>query len=382
MLISTLVGTGLTGCLSEEEKFIKEHIDFIVDVESGREPVVLQLTDTQIIDPEQARTPERLSVREIAYWAKDRIDECCYDDIAETIENTKPDLILLTGDNVYGEFDDEGTSFTSLVEYMDSFKIPWAPVFGNHDNECALGADWQCEQFEDAKYCLFKQRELTGNGNYTVGIRQDDEIKRVFFMLDSNGATNGSAETFANKHSRPYSGFGQDQIEWYTETGKTIKEQFPDVKYTFAFHIPLLIFEETYQKYNLTSCEITDKVINIDELEEKEETDFGCIGASVEGSWDSEYLVWDGIKALGVDSVLVGHEHRNSASIMYDGVRLQFGQKTGAYDCVNYQKADGSIYSAYCGQDTPMSGGTVMKLSPKDGSIVDSYIYLCRGLQK
>ncbi len=95
--------------------------------------------------------------------------------------------------------------------------IFWAPVFGNHDNESAMGADWQCEQLESAEHCLFKQRTLTGNGNYTVGIEQGGVLKRVFFMVDSNGCSGKSAATTANGHSKGSGGFDADQIQWYTD---------------------------------------------------------------------------------------------------------------------------------------------------------------------
>ena len=78
---------------------------------------------------------------------------------------------------------------------MNQYDIPWAPVFGNHDNESMKGVDWQCEQLKRAKKCLFLQRELTGNGNYTVGIRKGNELKRVFFMLDSNGCKVNAAKS-------------------------------------------------------------------------------------------------------------------------------------------------------------------------------------------
>lgn len=75
-------------------------------------------------------------------------------------------MIIITGDLVYGEFDDKGTCLLELIKFMESFDIPWAPVFGNHDNESQKGADWQCEQLEKAGNCLFRQRTLTGNSNY------------------------------------------------------------------------------------------------------------------------------------------------------------------------------------------------------------------------
>lgn len=347
--------------------------DFIVEVESGRNPVILQLTDPQILDSAQQRVPNRISSAQATYYATSLMERHCFRYIRETIETTKPDLILLTGDLVYGEFDDNGTSFLALVDFMESFDIPWAPIFGNHDNESKKGADWQSAQFEAAENCLFKQRTLTGNGNYTVGIKQDGELKRVFFMLDSNGCYSISEESRANGHTVSDVGFGQDQIDWYTETAQSITALSPATKLSFAFHIQPAIFEKIGERYGYTT-----ESVDIDTHPGKMAGDFGYIGADLKSAWDHDFSVWNGLKALGVDSIFVGHEHCNSASIVYEGVRLQFGQKSSTYDRVNYLKKDGSIVGAYPPTGgTPLMGGTVMPLSCEDGSICDPYIYLC-----
>ncbi|MBR5499953.1 MAG: metallophosphoesterase [Clostridia bacterium] len=347
--------------------------DFIIEVESGRDPVILQLTDPQILDAAQQRVPNRISGAQANYYATNRMETNCFQYMRETIEATKPDLILLTGDLVYGEFDDNGTSFLALVDFMESFNIPWAPVFGNHDNESKKGADWQSKQLEDAKNCLFKQRTLTGNGNYTVGIKQDGELKRVFFMLDSNGCYTISEESRANGHTISDVGFGEDQIDWYTKTAQSITALSPATKLSFAFHIQLGIFEEIGKRYP------SSESVDIDTAKGKTEGDFGYLGANLKSAWDHDRSVWNGLKALGVDSIFVGHEHCNSASIVYEGVRLQYGQKSSTYDRVNYLKKDGSIVGSYPpASGTPLVGGTIIPLSQEDGSICDPYIYLCK----
>ena len=351
-------------------------VDFIVEVPEGHEPVILHLTDMQIIDSSQQRTDGRLGGASVDYWAPDKKDVRCYDYLREIIDATKPDLILITGDLVYGEFDDNGENFLELVEFFESYKIPWAPVFGNHDNESHKGVDWQCEQLEKAEYCLFMQRNLTGNGNYTVGIKQGDLLTRVFFMLDSNGCGGASAESLSNGHTNTGVGFGTDQIEWYTSVATVIKEKSPETKISMAFHIQLSVFGDAFAKYNTDGSSLH---IDIDQLDdnEKYEGDFGYIGAALKGPWDSNKTVWNGFKALGVDSVLVGHEHANSASIMYEGIRLQYGMKCSTYDRNNYIASDGSISSQYYSTDTPWIGGTYFKLAA-DGSIKDGKIYYCK----
>lgn len=364
-----------------EDSSALELVDFLVEVESGREPVVLQLSDTQIIDASQERYADRLGSTGDTYWAPEKINERLYDSLTETIETTQPDLILLTGDLVYGEFDDNGTMFQSLVAKMESFGIPWAPVFGNHDNESAMGVDWQCEQFENAEHCLFKQRTLTGNGNYTVGIKQDGVLKRVFFMMDSNGCGSLHANSLVNGHTTSTVGFGQDQMDWSIGLAEDIQELSPVTKISFAFHIQIYAFKDAYAKYGFTNSNTINNPINIDKLDNKAEGDFGYIGRDLKGPWDASYTFYNRMKAVGVDSIFVGHEHCNSASVVYDGIRFQFGQKMGTYDRANFVRNDGTIYGASGDPGTPLSGGTVMVMA-NDGSFSNAYIYLSGDAQE
>ena len=358
---------------TEEEK-VFELIDFIVNVPEDREPVILHLTDMQIIDASQSRTPDRLGSTHMEYWHPDNKDERCYDYLREIIQNTSPDLILITGDLVYGEFDDKGENLLELIDFMEGFEIPWAPVFGNHDNESKMGVDWQCKQLEEAEHCLFLQRKLTGNGNYTVGIAQNGKLTRVFFMLDSNGCGGASAESVANGHTKTGVGFGSDQIKWYTKTAKEIVKESPETKLSVAFHIQLAVFGDAFAKYGTDG---SSSHIYIDQFDDRADGDFGYIGAAMKSPWDSDRSIWKGLKELGVDSILVGHEHANSASIVYEGVRLQFGMKCSTYDRLNYIDKNGNIESSYYSATTPWVGGTYMKLA-EDGSFAETGIYYCK----
>lgn len=375
--------------VGEAGKF-RNYVDFEVNVEGGREPVILQLTDTQIIDSSQRREGKLNNTAAINFWLPELMNRRLFTDLKALINKVNPDLILMTGDLVYGGYDDAGTSLMKLAYFMDQFDIPWAPVFGNHDNESTMGVDWQCDYLENCENCLFKQRALTGNGNYSIGIVQGGELKRVIFMVDSNGCGEMSDESLANGHSTKEKGFGADQIEWYTSVANKINEKFGNMKYTFAFHIQLAAFEDAFAAYGFDNDgeKISEGVnhgdfvnpINIDELENKKDTDFGYIGRGLKTPWDQDKIVYNGMKALGADSILVGHEHCNSASVVYDGIRFQYGQKIGEYDRINFKNSEGKIagasaYTADAG--TPVLGGTVMKLSEETGAISDAYIEYC-----
>ena len=353
--------------------------DFVVEVPVGRDPVILQLSDTQIIDAGQTR-PGRDGV-DLNLWATDKMDERCFDYLTEVITATCPDFIIITGDVIYGEFDDNGTVLTAFIEFMDSFQIPWSPVFGNHDNESKKGVDWQCAQFEASEYCYFEQKELSGNGNYSVGIAQGGELLRVFYMMDSNGCGNASDESKANGHTYPsFAGFKQDQVNWYTEQIATVKKYAPNVKISFAYHIQQTVFADAYEKYGFAQGNKYQD-INLDTMDGVADTDFGYIGRQMKGPWDGDYTIYNGMKKLGVDSIFVGHEHCNNVSVVYEGIRFTYGLKSSEYDRYNALLSDGTVKGAYGYEmpknNTPLIGGTVIVLSDTNGAITDCYNYYC-----
>ena len=135
--------------------------DYLVRLPAGRTPRILQLTDMQVIDATQQRYSGRLNEKEVVCWAPENADAECYGHIRSLVAQTNPDLIFITGDIVYGEFDDSGRSLEQFCAFMNGLCIPWAPVFGNHDNESARGVAWQCDLLESGEYCLFRRGNVT-----------------------------------------------------------------------------------------------------------------------------------------------------------------------------------------------------------------------------
>ena len=350
--------------LSTENEYVPL-LDFILEAPKGRDLKVLQLSDPQIIDAGQIRFFERLNPTEKAYWATGKEEERCYGYLREIIENTRPDLILITGDLVYGQFDDNGNSLKKFVKFMDGYGIPWAPIFGNHDNETVLGVAWQCEQLENARNCLFKRGTVSGNGNYTLGISENGMLKRVFVMLDTHGCLSEA-------------GLYEDQIEWYTENIGKIKRAFPKVKISFVMHIQPAVFKCAFEKYGCIDADTVEHPINIDAAKNKAETDFGYIGAELKNPWDSDLGIWEGIKNLGTDSVFVSHQHSNSGSVIWEGVRFQFGQKSSTYDRANYLTPENKIVCSFTEAGMPIIGGSVFSVEEASGDIVGAHIYLCK----
>ena len=341
-------------------------VDFVVDVPVDREPVVLQLSDTQIIDAAQQETDARLNG---AYsvlntrWSRANIEDRAFRYIREAIDRANPDLIVLAGDNVYGEFDDSGYATQAFIEFMNSFDIPWAPVMGNHDCETAKGVDWLCSQYENASNCLFKRNTLTGNGNYSIGITQGGKLARAFFMLDS-------ASSRTNPARSPY-GFATDEINWYTQKMTAIKQASAPTGISVMTHVPMqAAVDVLVQRYGYTNT--SNVPIDLDQVGQN--GDFGVVNEAMGVAWDSDYSVWNGLKALGMDSIFVGHVHAISAGVTYEGVKIQFGLKTGTYDALNYRNDSGNIVKDYADAGNPITGATVIPVSRKDASVSPYHI--------
>lgn len=312
--------------VNEEEKFIG--CDFVVQLGKERENTeirLLQITDTQVIDSLQRRTPDRIRVDEIKAWQPKYFDGQCGNHIRSLIAQTKPDLIFITGDIVYGSFDDAGSTFNWFCDLMDSFQIPWAPVFGNHDNESKKGVIWQCKRFEESKYCIFRRGEVSGNSNYTVGIATGDKIVRVLHMMDSNGCV-ATEDPEVIKEKKIFS----DQLQLIEKNSKAIeKSQGKKVPAFIAFHIPT----EEFKKAEIEKGYLTEKReyyvlgVNVASVD-------GDFGARLENysvaSVEGDFLSF--LKSQKIDGVFCGHYHSNNTCILYEGIRWVFGLKTGQYD--------------------------------------------------
>ena len=91
---------------------------FVLQKQAGRDFRILNFSDTHMKKSELADGQLFRTVFERT--------------VSEAIARVKPDLITISGD-ISWSGDDAAHAW--LADYFDSFGIPWAPVFGNHDNQ-------------------------------------------------------------------------------------------------------------------------------------------------------------------------------------------------------------------------------------------------------
>lgn len=303
-----------------------DYVIKLADERKGTKIRLLQITDMQYIDSCQMRVPDRLRPDEISAWKPENFDALCSNHIRSLVAQTKPDLIFVTGDMVYGSFDDKGTSYKYYCDFMDSLGVPWAPVFGNHDNESYAGVDYQCKLMEDSKNCVFVRGDVYGNGNYTVGVAVGDDVALVLHMLDTNGC-NGYDGTDEVRVAKLH----KDQLDLMVNNYQCIKTaQGRDITSYVAFHIPTAEYIEAETAKGYLTEDRAAYTIGVDV--EAKDGDFGQKNSRLHSVAEVEGDLMDAYTKANISASFVGHWHDINTCINYKGIKWVYGLKTGQYD--------------------------------------------------
>lgn len=293
------------------------------------------------------------------------------DTVKALIEQEKPDLITLTGDQVWTQT--QRFSQKEFCKMMDSFGIPWAPVFGNHDGEGNVDKNWLADRYMESEYCLFKKgpNNIGGVGNYIVNIMENGKIAESLIFMDSGASKSyegirdeqklyGKAldDTFKgyvknsdgtvkiDEYGTDYDFIDQDQIQWYKWAVEGAKQfnKGENVDSILFFHIALPEFHLAYTEWLDSGF---DSAKGFGEMNEQI-----CCPKVNSGFFNV-------IKELdSTKNIVVGHDHINNFSVMYKGIRLTYGLKTGDR----------------CYSKPELNGGTVLKIN--DNSVITEHKYI------
>ena len=349
---------------------VEEICDFVIEAPAGKDVKVLQITDTQFVNYDKVSHGAASADNLYDVYTEANFGKNALDYIQKAFDSVKPDFIIMTGDNVFGRFDPDGTAFRALVDKLDSLKTPWAAVYGNHDNESEMGALWQNEQLSNSKYGMFLQGVTDGNGNYTVGIKcGGGVVNRVFCMMDTNACS--AAYNAAENHVTTTTGFTDDQISWFKRTIGAMKAADPSLSVSMAYHVPNYGYMQAKNQYATEESTIDTHYYTLGLDIAARAGDFGSYNVLTSGTFDTFDYVDGNVKLYGgeelvdifksnkVDSVFCGHEHQVSTSINYEGIRWTFGLKTGIYDIPEWKNL----------------GGTAITLNSETGALSVSHVY-------
>ena len=315
--------------------------DFTLQIPTGEDARVLQISDTQIMSMENIRGAGTenaiLTGSGVQRWGTENAlyENCNYyidktfDKLVES--NTLPHLVVLIGDNTYGNFDDAGTMLDALIAKMDEkcneLGIYWTFVFGNHDKESDIGIENILRKYSNSERCLYAYKDVTGDSNMSVAIKQDGAFKQMVYLFDTNHT--GSGEFKGNRvdeYAWMPSGIHDSQVDWFKSVA--VNEAIKGVPSTVWMHIAFEEYKTVFEtKYETESEDVY--ATNEDDLGERH----GSISI-----WDDNTSA-DGtdfyrvLQEYNVVGAFCGHNHTNSFSIMTDDdIRLTFGMKTGTYD--------------------------------------------------
>lgn len=268
-----------------------------------------------------------------------KADKLGMDAVTKLIMETKPDLIILTGDSIFPYPIKSGTrnnikEAKNLTAFMDSFKIPYAFVFGNHDVE--MGSKGNKDQIADiiikGEYSIFNKgdKTLTGLGNYIIKlINSKEKLITALVLLDSNMYRNGWF----------YSGFDclrDNQTNWCMKELAYLKKENDHLNALAFFHMPLPEFKEAYEKMKLGDKSV---VYN-----------FGSIGEANDYFGISKYecdFFQRAVESKIIQGIFCGHDHLNNISLTYKGIMMTYGMSIDflAYKDVNkrYTQRGGTL---------------------------------------
>ncbi len=281
--------------------------------------------------------------------------------IRAMVEHCKPDLVLIGGDTsgcgpVHVETQEQLKEVLEILTApMEENNIPWAHVFGNHDDNFGLSNEEQEPVYESFPCCVSKwgPKDVYGVANYVLPVKASDGDEVIFnvFGLDSHN----NIKTLGNYHSwekdpevvldqhfcygRGYDTVRFEQIMWYWNTSKAMQEHFGKKIPAFMFcHIPLS--EHTLVVQNMSACDYN-----------------GCMREDVGCGELNSGLFAACVERGDVKAICCGHDHVNNFVGEYCGIQL----------C-----CDGGLdYDCY--QDDDLRSVRIFDINESDPSKIETY---------
>ena len=302
-------------------------------------------------------------------------------EIAAMLQQEKPDLVVLDGDNTFAVpgpvYNGGGTlnnrmAARDVIELFEHMGVYYTTVFGNHDtevfgytNRTRLGELYKDEKF---RYCIFEpdytdEEKLPSVSNQIILLRNTKgEISKCLLMIDSNAYVDDSVRAVINWE---YDVIRDGETEW--AAGSISK--LGDPKTVAFFHIPTSEYRIAYEELEANGFKDTENTKYIsgvwDELVDEDTHSRiwhgGIANTDVPlADLDSffERLGPDGLNVL--EACYCGHDHVNNAVVNYRGVDL----------CYCYS-IDNLAYEGIA-ESGLQRGATIVTISP-DGSRTTEY---------
>ncbi len=261
---------------------------------------VLQLTDTHVIygDPRSERA---------------------YENVEKMLELEQPDLVIHTGDVIFGRPAEEG--LRKVLGIIADRKIPFAVALGNHDSESGLSRTEVLDVIRTIPYNINTPADkgISKATNDVITLSGADGVDRVLYLFDSGRTMEVEGCGYDNVRA--------DQIEWYDAYSKefTAKNGGKPVHSLAFFHIPPAEFDYCLRLAGNDGW-----------------TFIGHMGEHI-GCSKLNSGLFQAMKLNGdIQAIVCGHEHNNDFVMQYMGVMLIYGRFSGCDTVYNDLKPNGA----------------------------------------
>lgn len=278
--------------------------------------------------------------------------------IGYACDKEKPDIVVITGDNVQNCEKPEDTKvlIDKLMNVFEKRNIPVAVTFGNHDSETGAMSREELMAYYNTYSCSVSVDDgeaLSGCGTYNIPVMSSDGQKLKFnlWVFDSNDY---------DKEGH-YGCVQADQVEWYKNTSDELKAANGGEKvYSLAFQhiiVPevydvlrktdkkgLFAYEHMYNKGEYYTFD--ENSVNYGKLHETP-----CSGYENFGQFDAMVEKGD------VLAIFSGHDHSNAFGVQNQGIDIVNSLSTRynderystqyGYRMIVVDEKDTSDYSTY-----------------------------------
>ena len=263
------------------------------------------------------------------------------------VDESEPDLVIFGGDTagpgvIHVETADDLRSVLDVLSSpMEEKKIPWAHVYGNHDDNFGLSNEDAQTVYESYPYCVSKRgpEEISGTGNYVLPVWDSTGEKILYnvFGLDSHSGMREFSDKFDlpsdtrffSPSSLAQSGYDTvhfDQIMWYWQTSVQL-EKFAGRKIPalMIMHIPLP--EHALVTMHRDACGFEGTQLE----------DVAC--APLNSGLFSACLQRGDVKGI-----FCGHDHVNDFTGTYCGIKLGYDAFLSYHACHRNELRGGRIF--------------------------------------
>ena len=248
-------------------------------------------------------------------------------------EELKPDLIVFTGDNILGnhlrdyrfsskkkemskekEFEIMRTALAHIFDIPERRKIPFAVIYGNHDDMNSFTGDEQAEIIRS--YKMNRGFENSGDlcGTYRLPVYSSDGEKQLLNLWMMNTAWHDK------ELDKCFSDITEKQVEWFKEESAQQKKANDGKPYpSLVFmHIPLKELNEFTQECSPEESTVSFPGVNL----KKKKGVFGHLHEPVTPVENDNGFYEEAKKDGGVMGIVSGHDHLNDFYGIKDGIKF------------------------------------------------------------